>query len=63
MLSVTDLARCKRQIPPELLQREDDFAYDHVSQVGRRKLDRDVFRISMKSDTMFDRESDPSDEK
>lgn len=63
MITLENLARQKQQINIDSLLQIEECAYDHTSQQTRRKFDREVFRISMKSDTAFDRESDPSDEK
>lgn len=40
-----------------------DSNYDHRLQRSGKEMDPEKFRISMKSDTLFDNESDKGDEK
>lgn len=63
MISVQDLATQKARFAASPSSIGDDPAYDHVLQRSRLSLDIETFKISMKSDTMFDRERDPSDER
>lgn len=62
MITLQDLAKQKHKvhIAPSLLQR--NRAYDHHLQQAWRDLDKDTFKISVKSDTMFDGEKDKGDE-
>jgi hypothetical protein len=63
MITVEHVARRKQQINLGTDDVSSGFDYDHETQLAHRKVDADVFRISMKSDTAFDKEADPGDEK
>jgi hypothetical protein len=63
MITVERVARRKQRINLGLDGVSSGFGYDHETQLAHRKVDADVFRVSMKSDPAFDRESDPGDEK
>jgi hypothetical protein len=63
MITADSIARSKQRVDLGLSGVPTSFDYDHETQLAHRKVDADAFRISMKSDTAFDREADPSDEK
>lgn len=58
MISPRSIARDKPQIDKIPLT-DADLTYDHASQQKRQDVDRETFRIYMKSSTRFDGESDP----
>ncbi len=62
MITVKHLARRKQRINLDLEGVPSGFSYDHRTQLAHRHVDSDIFRLSMKSDTAFDNEADPSDE-
>lgn len=62
MITVQRVARKKQRIDLGSDGVASSFGYDHKTQLAHRKVDADLFRVSMKSDTAFDRESDPGDE-
>lgn len=63
MITVHDIARKKQSV--HILPDMDGVkpAYDHGSQLGWQNVDEKTFKISMKSDTLFDGERDPGDER
>lgn len=63
MVTIKDIAKRKQRVQLVASDLATDKRYDHVLQRSRFELDPDAFRISMKSDTSFDGESDKSDEK
>lgn len=62
MITAKHIARSKQRINLGLDGVSSSFGYDHKTQLAHRKVDADIFRVSMKSDTAFDQESDPGDE-
>lgn len=63
MITTKTIAKQKKRIQFAKSDLVTDSRYDHALQRSRFEIDAATYKISMKSDTMFDGEKDKGDEK